>query len=192
MDLHRQLREDIFPDLQVGLVHGRLPAADKDAVMAGFAAGTVQILVSTTVIEVGIDVPNATVMYIRDADRFGVSQLHQLRGRVGRGTKKSLCLMHTDQPEDSESYARVAAVAATRDGFTLADIDLRSRREGDVLGTAQSGGRRRVKLLDMVDDAPLIRRAADDAARLVATDRDLAERLVSDLGQDERGFIDKS
>ncbi|MBN9644598.1 ATP-dependent DNA helicase RecG [Corynebacterium mendelii] len=191
-EMYHSLSAEIFPELSVGLVHGRLPGDDKEAVMADFAAGTIDILVATTVIEVGIDVPNATVMYIRDADRFGVSQLHQLRGRIGRGSKPSLCLMHTDQPEDSDSFARVTAVAATQDGFELAELDLRARREGDVLGTAQSGGRRRVRLLDLVDDGEIIRRAAADAAELVATNRQLAEQLVGDVAEEERDYIDKT
>ena len=186
------LRGEIFPELTVGLLHGRMHPEDKDRVMSDFAAGGIDVLVSTTVIEVGIDVPNATVMYIREADNFGVSQLHQLRGRVGRGGHASLCLLHTDQPEDSESFARISAIAATTDGFRLAELDLRSRREGDVLGTAQSGGRRHVRLLDLIDDAPMIELASREAAELVARNRRLAEQLVSDVEVEEQEFIDKT
>ncbi|MEZ2122114.1 MULTISPECIES: ATP-dependent DNA helicase RecG [unclassified Corynebacterium] len=186
------LSTQIFPELTVGLLHGRMHPEDKDEVMSDFAAGGIDVLVSTTVIEVGIDVPNATVMYIRESENFGVSQLHQLRGRVGRGGHASLCLLHTDQPEDSRSFARITAVAATSDGFRLAELDLRSRQEGDVLGTAQSGGRRRVQFLDLIDDAPVIERASRDAAALVERNRELAEQLVSDVEVEEQEFIDKT
>ena len=115
-------------------MHGRLPADEKDAVMSAFRAGELDVLVCTTVIEVGVDVPNATVMVVMDADRFGISQLHQLRGRIGRGQHASLCLLATNLPEVSKAGERLKAVAATQDGFELAELDLRERREGDVLG----------------------------------------------------------
>lgn len=184
------LRDSVFPDLSIGMLHGRMPSEDKDRVMADFAAGGIDILVATTVIEVGINVPNATVMYIREAQSFGVSQLHQLRGRVGRGEHKSLCLLHTTMEADSPSVQRLFDVAATTDGFQLAELDLRTRQEGDVLGTAQSGTRRRVRLLSLISDGPIIQRANTDAAALVARDRALAERLVADIeGQD---YLEKS
>ncbi|MDO4911229.1 MAG: ATP-dependent DNA helicase RecG [Corynebacterium sp.] len=186
------LRKEVFPELRVAMVHGRMHPEDKDAVMTEFGAGNVDILVATTVIEVGIDVPNATVMYIRDADAFGVSQLHQLRGRVGRGSHASLCLLHTTQPQDSESFTRLNEVASTTDGFRLAELDLRKRQEGDVLGTAQSGGKRRVFFLDFVADAPIIERAAADAKALVARNLELAEQLVSDVDLTAQEFIEKS
>ena len=115
-------------------MHGRLSADEKDAVMAAFRAGEIDVLVCTTVIEVGVDVPNATVMFVMDADRFGISQLHQLRGRIGRGEHASLCLLATRLPEGSKAGERLKAVARTLDGFELADLDLEERREGDVLG----------------------------------------------------------
>lgn len=186
------LGQQIFPDLRVAALHGRMHPEDKDAVMASFGRGDIDVLVSTTVIEVGIDVPNATVMYIREADNFGVSQLHQLRGRVGRGGHASLCLLHTHQPIDSDSYTRLSDIAATSDGFKLAELDLRSRHEGDVLGTVQSGKTKSVKLLSLIDDAALIERANRDAASLVEKNIELARRLVSDIEVDAREFIDKS
>jgi ATP-dependent DNA helicase RecG len=125
--------------LRLGLMHGRLPSDEKDTVMAEFRAGNIDVLVCTTVIEVGVDVPNATVMVVVDADRFGISQLHQLRGRIGRGQHPSLCLLATQLPEGSKAGARLKAVAGTLDGFTLADLDLDEREEGDVLGLNQSG-----------------------------------------------------
>ncbi|MCT7659228.1 ATP-dependent DNA helicase RecG [Mycobacterium deserti] len=139
VELFDHLRSGVFPRLRLGLMHGRLPSDEKDAVMAAFRAGDIDVLVCTTVIEVGVDVPNATVMFVMDADRFGVSQLHQLRGRIGRGQHPSLCLLATKLPESSKAGARLKAVASTLDGFKLADLDLLERREGDVLGYSQSG-----------------------------------------------------
>ena len=123
------------------MLHGRLPADEKDAVMRAFAAGEIDVLVATTVIEVGVDVPNATGMVIMDADRFGLSQLHQLRGRVGRGSAPGVCLLVTDAPPGTTARERLDAVAGTTDGFELARLDLELRREGDVLGALQSGRR---------------------------------------------------
>jgi ATP-dependent DNA helicase RecG len=137
--LFDQLRSGQLAGLRLGLMHGRLPSDEKDTVMAEFRAGNIDVLVCTTVIEVGVDVPNATVMVVVDADRFGISQLHQLRGRIGRGQHPSLCLLATQLPEGSKAGARLKAVAGTLDGFTLADLDLDEREEGDVLGLNQSG-----------------------------------------------------
>jgi ATP-dependent DNA helicase RecG len=137
--LFEQLRRGQLSGLRLGLMHGRLPSDEKDAVMAEFRAGQVDVLVCTTVIEVGVDVPNATVMVVVDADRFGISQLHQLRGRIGRGQHPSLCLLATQLPEGSKAGQRLKAVAGTLDGFKLADLDLQERQEGDVLGLSQSG-----------------------------------------------------
>ena len=137
--LFDQLRRGQLSGLRLGLMHGRLPSDEKDAVMAEFRAGQIDVLVCTTVIEVGVDVPNATVMVVVDADRFGISQLHQLRGRIGRGQHPSLCLLATQLPEGSKAGQRLKAVADTLDGFKLADLDLRERQEGDVLGLSQSG-----------------------------------------------------
>jgi ATP-dependent DNA helicase RecG len=160
--------------LRIGVLHGRLPADEKDAVMREFAAGKLDVLVATTVVEVGVDVPNATMMVVLDADRFGVSQLHQLRGRVGRGSAPGLCLLVTEVDAGTPTRERLDAVAATVDGFRLAELDLEQRREGDVLGAAQSGRRSHLKLLSLLRDADLIRDARADAIGLVAADPDLS------------------
>ncbi len=137
-------------------MHGRLSADEKDAVMAAFRAAEIDVLVCTTVIEVGVDVPNATVMLVMDADRFGISQLHQLRGRIGRGQHPSLCLLVTKLPEGSKAGDRLKAVASTLDGFELADLDLRERREGDVLGLSQSGRAITLRFLSLSDHLDII------------------------------------
>jgi ATP-dependent DNA helicase RecG len=160
--------------LRVGVLHGRLPADQKDATMRAFAAGTLDVLVATTVVEVGVDVPNATMMVVLDADRFGVSQLHQLRGRVGRGSAPGLCLLVTEAATGSEARERLAAVASTLDGFRLAELDLEQRREGDVLGAAQSGRRSHLQLLSLLRDAELIGAARSEAEALLAEDPELA------------------
>jgi ATP-dependent DNA helicase RecG len=139
VELFDRLSRGPLSGLRLGLMHGRLPTDEKDAVMAAFRAGEVDVLVCTTVIEVGVDVPNATVMLVMDGDRFGISQLHQLRGRIGRGQHPSLCLLVTRLPESSKAGERLKAVASTLDGFKLADLDLEERQEGDVLGLNQSG-----------------------------------------------------
>jgi ATP-dependent DNA helicase RecG len=137
--LYEQLRKGSLSGLRLGLMHGRLSSDEKDVVMAEFRGGQIDVLVCTTVIEVGVDVPNATVMVVLDADRFGISQLHQLRGRIGRGQHPSLCLLATQLPQESKAGQRLKAVASTLDGFKLADLDLQERSEGDVLGLNQSG-----------------------------------------------------
>ncbi|MFB1296765.1 ATP-dependent DNA helicase RecG [Mycobacterium sp. pW049] len=139
VELLARLQRGPLAGLRLGLMHGRLPSDEKDAVMAAFRAGEIDVLVCTTVIEVGVDVPNATVMVVMDGDRFGISQLHQLRGRIGRGEHPSLCLLVTKLPESSKAGQRLTAVASTQDGFALADLDLLERSEGDVLGFHQSG-----------------------------------------------------
>ncbi|MGW1339778.1 ATP-dependent DNA helicase RecG [Kribbella sp. NPDC002412] len=166
---------EILHDLRVEILHGRLPADEKDAVMSRFAAGEVDVLIATTVIEVGVDVPNASTMVIMDADRFGISQLHQLRGRVGRGRVPGLCLLVTDQWAGSKSYGRLDAVASTTDGFELSRIDLETRREGDVLGVAQSGRRSSLKLLSVLRDEDVIFAARHVANSIVSVDPELAE-----------------
>lgn len=158
----------------VGVLHGRLHPAEKEEVMNRFAAGQVQVLVSTTVIEVGVDVPAATVMVVLDADRFGLSQLHQLRGRVGRGSAPGLCLLVSDAPEGTDAELRVRTLAETTDGFRLATVDLELRREGDVLGASQSGAASSLRMLRVVRDADLIAQAREDAVALVAQDPELA------------------
>jgi ATP-dependent DNA helicase RecG len=142
--------------------------------MTAFAAGDVDVLVSTTVIEVGVDVPNATVMVILDADRFGVSQLHQLRGRIGRGGHAGLCLLVTGAQPDSASMERLTAVAGTRDGFALSRIDLEQRREGNVLGVEQSGRRSALQLLSVLHDEEVIVSAREAASAYLEQDPDLA------------------
>ncbi|MFJ5551638.1 ATP-dependent DNA helicase RecG [Streptomyces sp. NPDC093225] len=168
------LRTGPLAGLVVEVLHGRMDPADKDEVMRRFAAGEVHVLVATTVIEVGVNVPNSTVMVIMDADRFGVSQLHQLRGRVGRGSAPGLCLLVSEMPEASPARARLAAVAATLDGFELSRIDLEQRREGDVLGQAQSGVRSSLRMLAVIEDEEIIAQAREEAARTVAADPELA------------------
>jgi ATP-dependent DNA helicase RecG len=155
VELYERLK-GIFPQLRIGLMHGRLSADEKDAVMAAFRATEIDILVCTTVIEVGVDVPNATVMLVMDGDRFGISQLHQLRGRIGRGQHPSLCLLVTKLPEASKAGERLKAVASTLDGFELADLDLRERREGDVLGLTQSGRTITLRFLSLSEHLEII------------------------------------
>ncbi len=142
--------------------------------MLSFAAGEIDVLVSTTVIEVGVDVGNATTMVLLDADRFGISQLHQLRGRVGRGGHPGLCLLVTTAPPQSAARARLEAVASTTDGFKLADLDLELRREGNVLGKQQSGKRSTLRLLSIIRDVDVIEEAREAALRVVAADPELA------------------
>jgi ATP-dependent DNA helicase RecG len=191
------LAEGELAGLRIEALHGRLPSEDKERVMSRFTAGQIDVLVATTMVEVGVDVPNATVMVILDADRFGVSQLHQLRGRVGRGSAASWCLLHTDAPEASPSRLRIDAVAATLDGAELAKLDLRERREGDVLGTAQSGRRRSLKLLDLLRDEQLLLAARAEAAEIVAQDpdlglhRELAAVLARRLDEEQAAYLEK-
>ena len=161
VELLEHLRQGPLSGLRLGLMHGRLPADEKDAVMAAFRAGELDVLLCTTVIEVGVDVPNATVMFVMDADRFGISQLHQLRGRIGRGEHASLCLLATRLPEGSKAGERLKAVAGTLDGFELADLDLKERREGDVLGYSQSGRPITLRFLSLFDHREIIETARD-------------------------------
>ncbi|MFF1715892.1 ATP-dependent DNA helicase RecG [Streptomyces sp. NPDC058268] len=173
IEVAEQLAKGPLQGLKVEVLHGRMQPDDKDAVMRRFAAGETQVLVATTVIEVGVNVPNATAMVIMDADRFGVSQLHQLRGRVGRGAAPGLCLLVTDMPEASPARARLGAVAATLDGFELSRIDLEQRREGDVLGQAQSGVRSSLRMLAVIEDEEIIAEAREEAVAVVSADPDL-------------------
>lgn len=173
LDIAEQLAKGALQGLKVEILHGRMQPDDKDAVMRRFAAGETDVLVATTVIEVGVNVPNATAMVIMDADRFGVSQLHQLRGRVGRGSAAGLCLLVTEMPEASAARQRLNAVAGTLDGFELSRIDLEQRREGDVLGQAQSGARTSLRVLAVIEDEEIIAEARQEAAALVATDPEL-------------------
>jgi ATP-dependent DNA helicase RecG len=159
--------------LRVAMLHGRLGSEEKESTMKAFAAGEIDVLVSTTVIEVGVDVANATIMVIMDADRFGVSQLHQLRGRVGRGTSPGLCLLVTNAIAETAARERLDAVAGTVDGFELSRIDLEQRREGDVLGASQSGTQSHLRLLRVLRDEELIEKARTAAQDLIATSLDL-------------------
>ncbi|MFI0167141.1 ATP-dependent DNA helicase RecG [Streptomyces sp. NPDC017095] len=173
LDVAAELGRGPLKGLKVEVLHGRMHPDDKDAVMRRFAAGETDVLVATTVIEVGVNVPNATAMVIMDADRFGVSQLHQLRGRVGRGSAPGLCLLVTEAPEAAPARQRLSAVAATLDGFELSRIDLEQRREGDVLGQAQSGARSSLRVLAVIEDEEVIAQAREEAAAVVAGDPEL-------------------
>ncbi|OBH03354.1 ATP-dependent DNA helicase RecG [Mycobacterium sp. E2699] len=168
--LFDRLRSGELADLRLALMHGRLSADEKDAAMAAFRSGEVDVLVCTTVIEVGVDVPNATVMLVMDADRFGISQLHQLRGRIGRGEHPSLCLLASWVPPDSPAGRRLRAVAETMDGFALADLDLKERREGDVLGRNQSGRAVTLRLLSLADHETYIQAAREFAVQAYERD----------------------
>ncbi len=161
-------------DLRIGKLHGRMSSEEKEATMHAFQNRDLDLLISTTVIEVGVDVPNATVIVILDADRFGVSQLHQLRGRVGRGKESGLCLLVTRSEDESEAMLRLKAVAGTLDGFALSKIDLEQRREGDVLGASQSGRRSQLRLLRVLEDEELIIKARQIATSLLEKDPSLA------------------
>jgi ATP-dependent DNA helicase RecG len=174
VELFEHLRHGPLAKLRLGLMHGRLSADEKDEAMAAFRAGDIDVLVCTTVIEVGVDVPNATVMVVMDADRFGISQLHQLRGRIGRGEHASLCLLATNLPEASKAGERLKAVAGTLDGFVLADLDLEERREGDVLGISQSGKPITLRLLSLAHHRDIIEEARSFADSLYADDPHLA------------------
>ena len=169
------LRDGPLAGLRLAPLHGQLTPDVKDATMADFLAGQTDILVATTVVEVGVDVPNATVMAIMDASRFGVSQLHQMRGRVGRGASPGICLLVTDARAGSAARARLDAVAATTDGFELARLDVEQRREGDVLGVTQSGRRSALRLVSLLHDEGLIAQARAEAAELVDADPDLLD-----------------
>ncbi|MFF1452318.1 ATP-dependent DNA helicase RecG [Streptomyces sp. NPDC058274] len=197
LDVAAQLVKGPLQGLKVEVLHGRMAPDDKDAVMRRFAAGATDVLVATTVIEVGVNVPNATAMVIMDADRFGVSQLHQLRGRVGRGSAPGLCLLVTEMPEASPARQRLTAVASTLDGFELSRIDLEQRREGDVLGQAQSGVRSSLRMLTVIDDEEIIAEAREEAAAVVAGDPELEHlpglrtALQALLDEDREQYLDK-
>ncbi|MEU5169434.1 MULTISPECIES: ATP-dependent DNA helicase RecG [Streptomyces] len=197
LDIADQLAKGPLAGLRVEVLHGRMAPDDKDDVMRRFAAGQADVLVATTVIEVGVNVPNATAMVIMDADRFGVSQLHQLRGRVGRGSAPGLCLLVSEAHEASPARARLSAVAATLDGFELSRIDLEQRREGDVLGQAQSGVRSSLRVLSVIDDEEVIAAAREEAVRVVADDPglerlpELRTALDALLDKDREEYLDK-
>jgi ATP-dependent DNA helicase RecG len=193
----QQLRDGPLAGLRLAVLHGRLPAAEKDEVMRTFAAGNIDVLVATTVIEVGVDVPNASMMVIMDAERFGMSQLHQLRGRVGRGSAPGVCLLVTEGHENAPGRARLAAVAETNDGFALAEADLELRREGDVLGTSQAGRATSLRLLSLLRDKDVIGQARDDAQGLVGDDPEmsqwpgLADMVSAVIAAESQDYLDK-
>ncbi|MGH3880417.1 MAG: ATP-dependent DNA helicase RecG [Actinophytocola sp.] len=197
LEVHEELAAGPLSGLRLAVLHGRLPADEKDAVMRAFAAGELDVVVATTVVEVGVDVPNATAMVIMDADRFGVSQLHQLRGRVGRGSAPGVCLLVTEMPAGTATRDRLDAVASTLDGFELARVDLEMRREGDILGASQSGRQSALKLLSLLRDEDLIAAARVEAQRLVGMAPDLREfpglrRMVGSLVSDSRAeYLEK-
>ncbi|MFC8271523.1 ATP-dependent DNA helicase RecG [Streptomyces sp. NPDC057271] len=197
LEVAEKLRAGPLAGLRVEVLHGRMHPDDKDTVMRRFAAGEADVLVATTVIEVGVNVPNATAMVIMDADRFGVSQLHQLRGRVGRGSAPGLCLLVTEMPEASPARQRLGAVASTLDGFELSRIDLEQRREGDVLGQAQSGVRSSLRMLTVLDDEEVIAAAREEATAVVLADPDLSDHpelrtaLDALLDKEREEFLEK-
>ena len=198
LDMAAELADGPLAGLRMRILHGRLPADDKDAAMRAFADGSVDVLVATTVVEVGVDVPNATIMVIMDADRFGVSQLHQLRGRVGRGGKPGLCLLVTDAPPGSPARGRLDAVAATVDGFALSRLDLEQRREGNVLGAVQAGRKSGLKMLTLLRDEELIVQARAEAQALVDADPQLAahpaliDAIRVLLDEEQAKFLEKA
>jgi len=197
LDVAATLDAGQLAGLRLGILHGRLHPEEKDRVMREFSAGQIDVLVATTVIEVGVDVPNATVMVIMDAERFGVSQLHQLRGRVGRGSVAGLCLLVSEAPPASPARERLDAVAATLDGFKLSRLDLEQRREGDVLGAAQAGRQSSLKLLRLLKDENLIGLARQEASAVVSADPQLTAHpalraAIDELFGVQAEYLDKT
>ena len=197
LDVAGTLSAGPLAGLRLGILHGRLHPDEKDRVMREFAAADIDVLVATTVIEVGVDVPNSTVMVIMDAERFGVSQLHQLRGRVGRGSAPGLCLLVTEAPPASPSRERLEAVAATVDGFELSRLDLEQRREGDVLGATQAGRRSSLRLLQLLVDEDLINQAREEATAVVSADPSLTSHpalrdAIEELLGVQAEYLDKT
>jgi len=197
LDVAATLDAGPLAGLRLGILHGRLHPEEKDRVMRAFAAGEIDVLVATTVIEVGVDVPNATVMVIMDAERFGVSQLHQLRGRVGRGAAPGLCLLVSEAPPATPARERLEAVAATLDGFQLSRLDLEQRREGDVLGAAQAGRRSSLRLLQLLKDEDLIGQARGEATDVVSADPGLSRHpalheAIEELLGPQAEYLDKT
>jgi ATP-dependent DNA helicase RecG len=196
VDVAEELTSGPLNGLKIQLLHGRLPADEKDKIMRDFANGEIDVLVATTVIEVGVDVSNATVMVIMDAERFGVSQLHQLRGRVGRGGHAGLCLLVTES-EAPQARERLEAVAETTDGFELSRLDLMQRREGDVLGAAQAGRHSSLKLLSVLRDEQLITIAREEATRVAESDPKLTghpalKAAIDEMLGQQAEYLDKS
>ena len=197
-ELAPELASGALKGLKIAMLHGRQSSEEKDQTMAAFSSGAIDVLVATTVIEVGVDVPNASMMVIMDAERFGVSQLHQLRGRVGRGSVPGLCLLVTAAAEQTQSMERLIAISQTLDGFELARIDLEQRKEGDVLGSAQSGGKSHLRLLRVLRDEELIEKSREDALALLKSDPSLSKHpeLLAEVAklkdQESSAFMDKS
>ena len=181
VDLAEELSAGPLAGLRVATLHSRMPADEKDATMAAFAAGDIDVLVATTVIEVGVNVPNASMMVVMDADRFGISQLHQLRGRIGRGEHPGVCLLISHAAPDSAAEQRLNTVAGTRDGFVLAEADLAARREGNILGASQAGSRSTLRLLRVLEHSDVIAQARDVAERLVDQDPDRTDPGLADM-----------
>jgi ATP-dependent DNA helicase RecG len=189
----KRLAQDIFPDLSVGLVHGDMKAAEKESAMSAFRGGTTHVLVATTVVEVGVDVPNATVMLVENAERFGLAQLHQLRGRIGRGQYESFCVLATDldlarageDPSVALAAERLTAVSRSRDGFALAEVDLRQRGEGQLFGARQSG-MPQLRMARVLQHQDVIKLARELAVEILAEDPELAEYAHVDLAREMR------
>jgi ATP-dependent DNA helicase RecG len=198
VEMAPELAEGPLKGLRVGMLHGRMPSDEKDSVMREFAAGKLDVLVATTVIEVGVNVPNATAMVIMDADRFGVSQLHQLRGRVGRGDVPGICLLVTEALDGTATRERLSAVESTTDGFELSRLDLELRREGDILGSAQHGKRSGLKMLSLLRDEDVIADAREQAQAIVAEDPalgkylGLAHMVAEVVDADRAEYLEKS
>jgi ATP-dependent DNA helicase RecG len=198
LDVAPELENGPLNGLKIGVLHGRMPSDDKDAVMRAFTDGKLDVLIATTVIEVGVNVPNATAMVIMDAERFGVSQLHQLRGRVGRGSVPGLCLLVTETLDGTTTRERLAAVESTTDGFELSQLDLELRREGDILGSSQSGKKSGLKLLSLLRDEDVIAEARKRAQEIVAEDpalggyAGLAHMIADVVDADRAEYLEKT
>lgn len=201
LDVLEKLQAGPLAELKLAALHGRLPDEEKSALMAKFNStqpGAIEVLVCTTVIEVGVDVPIATMMVVLDADRFGIAQLHQLRGRVGRGGLPGLCVLVSEAEPDSVARARLAAVAATNDGFVLAEVDLEQRREGNILGATQSGLKSKLRLLEVTKHAEVVEVARTAAFELVAADPQLRnhaglqQAVATIVGEEGADWLDKS
>jgi ATP-dependent DNA helicase RecG len=198
LDVAQELENGALSGLRLGILHGRMPSDEKDTVMRAFTAGKLDVLVATTVIEVGVNVPNATAMVIMDADRFGVSQLHQLRGRVGRGSVPGLCLLVTETLDGTTTRERLAAVESTTDGFELSRMDLELRREGDILGSTQSGKKSGLKLLSLLRDEEVIAEARERSQEIVTKDPALAAypglaHMIADVVDSDRAeYLEKT
>ena len=168
-EMCEELRKKVFPDLRIGLLHGRLSPDEKELAMARFQRGEIDVLVATTVIEVGVDVPNATVMVIEHAERFGLSQLHQLRGRIGRGVNRSYCVLMTGGKTTPQGQQRLDAMLRTQDGFAIAELDLELRGPGEFFGTKQAGAPS-FRVANLIRDRALLERARSEAERIVQDD----------------------